>query len=119
MGGGEWGEGGGVPFIFQLVAEFKDLDFHLALAVVLEQALVRRARAVGLVQVVGAPRVRGGRVARALEGEVALHVAGGAAAAGGGEADVVGHCGCGGGLGGRLGGRVVARVVVGAMGGGR
>lgn len=69
------GEGGSIPFLFQLVAEFKHLDFHLALAVVLEQALVRRARAVGLVQVVGAARVGGGRVARALEGEVALDVA--------------------------------------------
>ena len=64
-----------VPFVFQLVAKLKDFDFYLALAVVLEQALVRRARAVRLMQVVGAARVRRGGVARALEGEVALDVA--------------------------------------------
>lgn len=80
------------PFVLELVPERKDLDFDLALAVVLQQPLVRLPLLVS--QAVQVPRVRRAEVARLLKGQVALHVAGRPAAARRREADVIGHVRC-------------------------
>lgn len=88
-----WGVGGGaeadILFILEFIAEIKDLDFDFAGAVVGEDGFVGLPLAVldaVVVFGVGSYGVAGAEV-----GEVALDVAGGAAAAGGGEADVGGH----------------------------
>lgn len=78
-----------VPFFFQFVPQFKDLDFDLAFAIVFENALVRLSLSVAqAVEVFGVGR---SAVARLDVGEVALDVARGAGAARRGEADVVRH----------------------------
>lgn len=74
--------------VFELVPQVKDLDFDLAQAVVLEDFGVGLALAV--FEGVGGVGGEGG-VAGAEVGEVALDVAGGAGATGGGEPDVGGH----------------------------
>lgn len=78
-------------FLFEFVAQLKDLDFDLTLPVVLEDALVGLTLPVAEAVDVTAGRVRGGRVARPHLCQVALDVAGGAAAPGRREADVVRH----------------------------
>lgn len=80
-----------VLLILELVAEIEDLDLGVAGAVVREDLLVGLPGAVlDAVEVFG---VGGDGVAGTEVGEVPLDVAGGAAAAGGGEADVGGHGG--------------------------
>lgn len=90
----DWGDNRkNVPLFLELVAQFKDFDLDLALALVLQQALVGLAQTV-LWTFGVAWRVRSHVVARLHVGEVALDVARGARPAGGREADVVGHVCC-------------------------
>jgi hypothetical protein len=85
------GNGRNIPFVLQSVAEFEDLNLYLALAVVLEDFFVGLALALFDGVVLVAICAVGFRVlARSEVGEVALDVAGGAGAAGGAEADIVG-----------------------------
>ena len=74
-------------FLLQLVPQLKDLDLHLALAVVIEDSLVGLALLVSkAVKVLG---VRRAVVAGLHVCEAALDVARGATATGRGQADVV------------------------------
>lgn len=88
---GDWVRFFSLPFIFELVTQFKDFDLYLSLAVVLQDALVRLSLPVTqAVEVFGVGR---GAVARFDVCEVALDVARGAGASRGGKAYIVGHGG--------------------------
>ena len=79
----------GIPFILKLVAQVKDLDLDLAESIMVEDIFV----GLSLTMLAGIEVfwVRGEVVAGFEVGEVALDVAGGAATARGGEADVGRH----------------------------
>lgn len=80
-----------LPFVFELVTQFKDFDLDLSLAVVLQDALVRLSLL--MTQAVEVFGVWRGAVARFDVCEVALDVARGAGASRGGKAYVVRHGG--------------------------
>ena len=79
----------GIPFILKLVTQVKDLNLDLAQSIMVQDVFVGLSLTV--LAEIEVFRVRSEVVAGSEVGEVALDVAGGAATARGGEADVGSH----------------------------